>query len=87
MIGTLLVVIWNGRVPTVIFHSFSAQPGSHWNVPVVKKNHGKHCLMHVPQNGTVVFVERGRPPSLNYPGVAELFTWMMTMYMTRTAQA
>lgn len=87
MIGTPLVVIWNRRAPTVIFHSFSAQPGSHWNMPVVKKNHGKACFVYVPQNGTVVFVERGRSPSLNYPGVAELSTWMVTMHMTRTAQA
>lgn len=71
----------------MIFHSFSAQPGSHCKVPVVKKNHGKPRLVHVPQNGTVVLVERGRPPSLNDPGLAELLTWMMTMDMTRTAQA
>lgn len=47
VIGSLLVVILDDRAPTVTFYSFSAQPGPHWNVLMVKKKYGKPWLVHV----------------------------------------
>lgn len=44
VLGALLMVISDEETPIVSFHSFSSQPGSHWNVLVVKKKQGQSWL-------------------------------------------